>query len=723
MPSVPNGSSFLRALWLAFLLGLMAACGGGGGGGETPAPAAPTLVSIQITPAAVTQAAGLSQQYAAVGTFSDNSTANLTATVVWATSDASKVGITSTGLATARAAGAANVSASLNGVTSNASAFTVTAAALVSIEITPATVSKAAGFTQQYAATGTYTDGSAPDISGAVAWRSSDATKVDIGATGLATAVGVGSANVTAALDGVTSNASSFTVTRAVVVSISIDPPVTMLAAGLTQQFFANATFSDAAVEPIGATWRSSNPAVATISTTGVATGVAVGTTELTASQNGIASAPRVLTVTPADVASLQISPATATRAIGFGQRYSALGTFTDGSTRDVTAEAFWTSSDPTKAAFLDPRDSLVGAVAAGSASITARLRTKTSNAATLTVVGTLPVVATGAMTTARYIHTATLLPSGAVLVTGGSDNVTPVLASAELYDPAAGTWAPTGAMGSARQEHTATLLPNGKVLVTGGINGVGVGAVIQASSELYDPATGVWTPTGAMTTARHFHTATLLSTGQVLVVGGLGPSGFLASAELYDPATGAWTPTAPLLAGVRYTHAATLLRNGVVLISGGLTNSGHTATSEIYNPFTGLWSPTGAMATARNSHGAILLPDGKVLAAGGASGANSVAVSELYDPATGIWTATGPLNTARYGHSLTLLASQVLATGGVDSSTGLLSSSELFDPATGLWTPAAALITARSSHTATRLISGQVLVNGGDGLASSEVY
>src|SRR5437660_5632577 len=166
----------------------------------------------------------------------------------------------------------------------------------------------------------------------------------------------------------------------------------------------------------------------------------------------------------------------------------------------------------------------------------------------------------TGPLNTARNNHTAILLPNGKVLVAGGQDN-NGATNSAELYDPDSGTWTPTGPLNAARTGHTATLLPDGTVLIAGGFNGYGGDSF--ASAELYDAAAGAWTPTSPLNTARNSHTATLLPNGKVLIAGGVNgayPNAiYFSNAELYDPATGAWTPTGPLTTA-RSTHTATLL-------------------------------------------------------------------------------------------------------------------------------------------------------------------
>ena len=237
---------------------------------------------------------------------------------------------------------------------------------------------------------------------------------------------------------------------------------------------------------------------------------------------------------------------------------------------------------------------------------------------------------ATSSLATARYDHTATLLPNGKVLVAGGTDNSFHFVASVELYDPASETWMATGSINSSGSVATATLLPNGKVLVTE-YNGNSV----PASAELYDPASGTWTVTGSLANTRRQNTATLLPNGKVLVTGGFGATGTLASAELYDPASGTWTMTGSL-ATPRVQHRATLLPNGKVLVEGGKNETSVSlASAELYDPASGTWMATASLVTSRGRHTATLLPNEKVLIAAGYSNVNdhgmAIASAEIY--------------------------------------------------------------------------------------------
>src|SRR6266496_2370809 len=295
-----------------------------------------------------------------------------------------------------------------------------------------------------------------------------------------------------------------------------------------------------------------------------------------------------------------------------------------------------------------------------------------------------------------------------------GSQRLRLVVAAGLRYplfiDP---SWVTTGSLGTARSDHTATLLSSGKVLVAGGQNGSGK----LDRAELYDPVAGTWSSTGRLDVARRFHTATLLPSGKVLVAGGQNPS-YLNSAELYDPAMGTWTLTGSL-GTARERHTATLLPSGKVLVAAG-RGSGNVplSSAELYDPVAGTWTLTNPLGNPRSDHTATLLPSGQVLVAGGGGTSGALSSAELYNPVAGTWSNTGNLHVARAQHTATLLPSgKVLVAAGAGN--GYLSSAELYDPAMGRWTATGSLGTGRVDHTATLLPSGKVLVAGGNNASS----
>jgi hypothetical protein len=338
--------------------------------------------------------------------------------------------------------------------------------------------------------------------------------------------------------------------------------------------------------------------------------------------------------------------------------------------------------------------------------------------------------IATGHTAVARGLQTATLLPTGKVLVAGGYDTVSGTGSpSAELYNPVTGTFSNSaGSMSNVRLFYTATLLPNGKVLLAGGRD---INFNRFATADLYDPSTDAFTPTGSMSLALSSQTATLLPNGKVLVAGGfISNSTPTATAELYDPATGSFTTTGAMTMA-RGEPTATLLPNGKVLIAGGsiggITGPA-TATAELYDPSTGTFAATGPMTTARVDATATLLPNGKVLVAGGSlvrGTAPDLNSAELFDPATGTFSATGSLGTARGFASAVLLPNgKALVTGGANSGLGNgLSSAEVYDAATGVFSPAGSMQVQRGQFTATLLPNGTVLAVGGSGDTTADLF
>jgi len=323
----------------------------------------------------------------------------------------------------------------------------------------------------------------------------------------------------------------------------------------------------------------------------------------------------------------------------------------------------------------------------------------------------------TGSILSERFAFPLTVLPNGEVLASGGEAvfQVNTYYES-DLYSPANGKWQETGFMNYAREEHTATLLTNGLVLAAGGFT-AGSGGGTLSTCELYSPATGVWTNTGSMRTARYAHTAVLLTNGLVLVAGGVSNSILLASSEIYNPVAGTWTPTGNLNT-TRYFASAFLLTNGTVLVVGGQTTNGAILSSaEIYNPATGLWRYTASpMLMPQSQPISQLLPDGQLLVAGGlTNGAAVSGFSELYDPVGDSWSQTGSMNTPREAAGSVLLNNGIVLVAGGDNGGNGMTNAELYDPGTGIWTVTGAMNEGRNgSFPMVLLANGEALATGG---------
>jgi hypothetical protein len=334
---------------------------------------------------------------------------------------------------------------------------------------------------------------------------------------------------------------------------------------------------------------------------------------------------------------------------------------------------------------------------------------------------------ATGSMITPRYFHTATLLPNGMVLVAGGVPTNwpdAPVLASAELYDPATGIFTATGSMTTGRAQHSATLLADGRVLIAGGTG--------DRSTETYDLSIGAFTSTGDMISQPYAPaSATLLQDGRVFIA-------TYPTAQIYDPlsgafsAAGAYAGPAPAFLG-----ASTLLADGRILLTGGinicfeaLCADPGSGWAELYDPAANTFTLAGDMRWWNNRYIAILLANGKVLFVGNHTNDGAPAAAQLFDPGDRTFRAIGNASASHFdGGAATLLPDGiVLITGGLLPDGSGQTVADRYSPESAAFTSTGSTITERMYHTSTLLPDGTVLVAGGyipgpSATSSAELY
>jgi WD40 repeat protein len=329
-----------------------------------------------------------------------------------------------------------------------------------------------------------------------------------------------------------------------------------------------------------------------------------------------------------------------------------------------------------------------------------------------------------------RVQHAAATLDDGRVLLVGGDS------LAAEIYDPSTGKFTSTGSLSHYRTQPAAITLPDGRVLVVEAADPDDPHEATDTGAEIYDPATGRFTPVRPLID-RSGAAVALLKDGRVLIAGGsdVRSGKCLVSAELYDPASGKFTLTGSMRAE-RVVATATPLADGRVLIAGGSECGGDPqagtaisfATAEIYDPASGSFSQAGNMTVAREEHTATALSDGRVLITGGFSyqGGSFLSSAEIFNPSTDAFTATGSMLTSRGDHVAVLLPDgKVLVAGGlseVDPVDGV-TTAELFDPTTGVFTATGSMHSPRRAFTGTLLPDGEVLVTGGGDFTSCELY
>lgn len=310
---------------------------------------APSLVSIAVTPASPTIARQTTIQFIATGTYSDNSTKNLTSTAAWSSSDATVATVSSTaptgGLASGIAAGQTTITATFGGISGNTS-LTVSSATATSLAIAPLNPAIPLGTNQQFTATAGFSDGSHQDVTGVTQWSSSATGVASITVSGLATGKGIGSTTIKGTFSGL-STSTTLTVNVSNLTSITIVPNAGSIAQGTRMQLSATGTFNDGSTRDLTflVGWNSSDATIATISGSGVASGVSPGTVSVTATLGGV-SGSTSFTITNATITSIVITPASVSMPTGGYKNFAATGVFSDSSQQNLTSQVTWSSNN-----------------------------------------------------------------------------------------------------------------------------------------------------------------------------------------------------------------------------------------------------------------------------------------------------------------------------------------------------------------------------------------
>lgn len=306
-------------------------------------------------------------------------------------------------------------------------------------------------------------------------------------------------------------------------------------------------------------------------------------------------------------------------------------------------------------------------------------------------------------MSSARALHSTVRLNDGRVLIIGGADQNGIVLASCEIYNPTTNSFSTTGSMGTPRILHGASVLADGRVMVAGGTSTLtpDVTAAISGtlnSAEIYNPATGSWSGSANIGGRLLAPALSLLPNGQIMVSGGVLVTFFFGipisassttNVQRYNPGSNSWT-SGPNMAQGRAGHQynQVTLNDSRILMTGGVNvpnllgaaNAAPISGSEVYNPTTNSWQ-TVNMPNARALHSATVLADGRVAACGGAQGTLTTPISvanvDVFNPATNTWSTAPNLTGARASHTATLMPDGMLILFGGQGATTSLGSVE----------------------------------------------
>ena len=404
-----------------------------------------TLSSIQIAPLNPSVNAGVMQQFTATGTFSDNTTRDITAITTFTSATPAVASIVATtGMTRGLTAGTSVITATSGG-RSSSTTLTVTPAVLVSLAIAPTNPTLQIAALQQMTTTAVYSDGRSVDVTASSTYVSATPAVATIGAaTGLTRGVAAGTSVVTASFGGLNAS-TTVTVAPATLVSIAVTPATASITVGAAQQFIATGTFSDGTIGNIttSVNWTSNNVAVATVLPTGVATGVTAGVANIIATRNGVSGSGALTVTAPVVLTSISLSPLNPIIQIAATRQFFVTALYSDGSTVNVTNQSAFVSAAPAIAT-VGASTGLATGVAAGTSVVTASFGSRnasttvtvpaatlvslavTPNPATIMVGSTQQFSATGTFsdgTTGNInnsvtwascnVATATVLPSG----------------------------------------------------------------------------------------------------------------------------------------------------------------------------------------------------------------------------------------------------------------------------------------------------------------------
>jgi Galactose oxidase-like, Early set domain/Concanavalin A-like lectin/glucanases superfamily/Bacterial Ig-like domain (group 2)/Glyoxal oxidase N-terminus/Abnormal spindle-like microcephaly-assoc'd, ASPM-SPD-2-Hydin/HYDIN/CFA65/VesB-like, Ig-like domain len=598
----------------------------------------PTLQSISVNPTNPNLAPGLTLPFNAAGTYSNNTTHDVTTSVVWSTSPSGFATIGASGVAAGVAAGSTTVSAALGAIQGSTTLHVKPS--LVSIQVTPPNPLTPVGATQSFTATGTFSDSSQQNLTSSVTWTSSMSGVATISSNGVTTSVGPGQTTITATAGSVTGSA-TLNVNSATLTSIAVSPSAPTIAAGTVQQFTATGTFSDGSKQNLtnSVTWNSSSSTVATVTASGTASGIGSGQTSITATLGSVTGTAS-LTVTTANLTALQVNPQSSSAILGGTQQFSATAVYSNGTTVNITSSATWTSSTTTVATMSTSTLGLATSVGTGTTTITASYGGLTAST-TLVVQDQLASITVTPGTAFVTIGQNAQFSATGIYISGVTENLTGSVTWSSSTPSVAGV---SGGQSSG--------LTPGQTTITASLGNVSGTATLTVGSP---SVTGQWTTLSNLMPINPIHDA-LLPTGEVFVVTG---SGACAPNVAGCPTSGPYGPT-----------------NG-----GGAL---------LMNPFTGQVTNTFTVPFDMFCNGMSLLPDGIALIAGGNLQYNpfmGLAQAATFNPTTNTFTELPNMAHGRwYPTLLTLADGTVMVFSGLNETGGTNPAVEFFNESTGSW-------------------------------------